>query len=227
MNIYNINEYIAAIKFFRSCVAQHDIFYYNDIISNDYFAPIMELWREHKDRDNLINSSILELFEFIRRENIKKLIEYIIQKYRKDLEDSQHFETFKLMLSTYDTEKQREELKRPPPEDSTIKAFENKKEEDAYFSEITEDEYKEEGDDAELEEKMKFLDKLKPIKSEEEEDGFDLLTKVDKEPQEAKIQINIEGGGELNGKKRMSNLNHDEESPPKKRKTVANDLSEH
>ena len=53
-------------------------------------------------RDNLLNSACLELFEFIKRENIKDLIVHIVESHRERLVEVAYIETFQNLLLRYD-----------------------------------------------------------------------------------------------------------------------------
>lgn len=53
-------------------------------------------------RDNLLNSACLELFEFIKRENIKPIILHIVEKYREKLKDITYVDTFQNLILRYD-----------------------------------------------------------------------------------------------------------------------------
>ena len=52
-------------------------------------------------RDNLLNSACLELFEYIKRENLKPLIEHLVENFRSKLEEITYVDTFKLLLNRY------------------------------------------------------------------------------------------------------------------------------
>lgn len=53
-------------------------------------------------RDNLLNSACLELFEFIKRENIKPIILHIVENYREKLKDITYVDTFQNLILRYD-----------------------------------------------------------------------------------------------------------------------------
>lgn len=61
----------------------------------------MVLWRKHKSRTNLINSAIIELFEYIQKGKIRKLIDHLVQNYKTDFEESKDITTFKDMIAKY------------------------------------------------------------------------------------------------------------------------------
>lgn len=56
-------------------------------------------------RDNLLNSACLELFEFIKRENIKPLIAHLVENYRDKLEQITYVDTFQNLILKYEQQK--------------------------------------------------------------------------------------------------------------------------
>lgn len=53
-------------------------------------------------RDNLLNSACLELFEFIKRENIKMLVQHLVETYREKLQVITYVDTFQNLILRYD-----------------------------------------------------------------------------------------------------------------------------
>jgi len=53
-------------------------------------------------RDNLLNSACLELFEFIRRENIKMIVQHLVETYREKLQAITYVDTFQNLILKYD-----------------------------------------------------------------------------------------------------------------------------
>lgn len=53
-------------------------------------------------RDNLLNSACLELFEFIKRENIKMLVQHLVETYREKLQSITYVDTFQNLILRYD-----------------------------------------------------------------------------------------------------------------------------
>eukprot|EP00936_MAST-01D_sp_MAST-1D-sp1_P000436 g436.t1 len=94
---------LSALRLVRKCVGVKDDFYNRYLVKNDLFAPIFECFRENgASRDNLLNSAIVELLEFIRTENIKTLVDYIVGKYRTCFEHLKYVETFEMLIRRYE-----------------------------------------------------------------------------------------------------------------------------
>ena len=53
-------------------------------------------------RDNLLNSACLELFEFIKRENVKPMITHVVENYREKLEYITYVDVFQELILRYD-----------------------------------------------------------------------------------------------------------------------------
>lgn len=96
------NVYLAALKFFRNLVGLQDEFYNQQMMQDHLFEPILNVVYETMPRDNLLNSACLELFEFIKRENIKKLVEHLVENYRDKIKDITYIDTFKVLVKRYD-----------------------------------------------------------------------------------------------------------------------------
>ncbi|KAI9752655.1 MAG: hypothetical protein M4579_005549 [Chaenotheca gracillima] len=93
---------LTALKFFRTCIGLQDEFYNNQLINNHLFQPILNIVYETMPKDNLLNSACLELFEFIKRENIKPLIVHIVESYRDKIKDISYVDTFQTLILRYD-----------------------------------------------------------------------------------------------------------------------------
>jgi protein phosphatase-4 regulatory subunit 3 len=81
------------------------------MIEKHLYDPILQLFRENKDRYNMINSAIVELFEFIVKEchSNYKLITYLVLRFRPDFMNVKYVHTFETLIQKYETH---QELKR-------------------------------------------------------------------------------------------------------------------
>lgn len=93
---------LVALKFFRTLISLQDTFYQALMTHNNTFGLILDIVSETMPRDNLLNSACLELFEFIKRENIKPFILHVVEKYREKLEKITYVETFQNLILRYD-----------------------------------------------------------------------------------------------------------------------------
>ena len=99
----------AALRFFRQCVGLKDEFYNRYIIKNRCFEPVIAQLQANIKRDNLVHSAILELFEFVRKENVKSLIAHLADVYEEQLKPLTHVEIFSNLLLRHE---QNEEFRR-------------------------------------------------------------------------------------------------------------------
>ncbi|CAG7941465.1 unnamed protein product [Penicillium olsonii] len=93
---------LVALKFFRTLMSLQDTFYQALMTHNNTFGLIIDIVYDTMPRDNLLNSACLELFEFIRRENIKPFILHIVEKYREKIEKITYVDTFQILTMRYD-----------------------------------------------------------------------------------------------------------------------------
>jgi protein phosphatase-4 regulatory subunit 3 len=96
------DELAAALKFFRTLISLQDTFYHVQMTHNNTFELILNIVYETMPRDNLLNSACLELFEFVKRENIKPIIIHVVEKYRDKLKDITYVDTFQNLILRYD-----------------------------------------------------------------------------------------------------------------------------
>ncbi|KAF2804018.1 DUF625-domain-containing protein [Mytilinidion resinicola] len=93
---------LTALKYFRTCIGLHDDFHNRQVVQHNLFDPILNILFETMPRDNLLNSACLELFEFIKRENLKTLIVHLVETYREKLQAITYVDTFQSLILRYD-----------------------------------------------------------------------------------------------------------------------------
>lgn len=77
------------------------------IVKFNLFAPIVDAFIRNNNRYNLLESAILEFFEFIKLEDIKTLCTYFVEKFGKVFEDIEYVQTFKSLKTKYDQHQER------------------------------------------------------------------------------------------------------------------------
>ncbi|EEP79389.1 hypothetical protein UREG_04235 [Uncinocarpus reesii 1704] len=93
---------LIALKFFRTLISLQDTFYYSQMTHNNTFELILNVVYETMPRDNLLNSACLELFEYVKRENIKPIIVHIVENYREKIKNITYVDTFQNLMIRYD-----------------------------------------------------------------------------------------------------------------------------
>lgn len=80
---------------------------FRQIIRCNLFAPIVDAFIRNNGRYNLLESAILEFFEFIKVEDIKSLCTYFVEKFGKIFDDIEYVQTFKGLRTKYDQQQDR------------------------------------------------------------------------------------------------------------------------
>jgi len=93
---------LTALKYFRTVISFHDDTHNRQIIQHELFEPILKILFDTMPRDNLLNSACLELFEFIKRDNIKPLVLHLVETYREKLQTITYVDTFQNLILRYD-----------------------------------------------------------------------------------------------------------------------------
>jgi hypothetical protein len=81
-------------------------------VKSDLFEPIVRSFRANGEKYNLLNSAILELIDFVRRENVRNLVAHLLEKFRDFIDTVEYCETFKLL-------KERHEMNINPSKETT------------------------------------------------------------------------------------------------------------
>lgn len=102
---------LCALRFLRRIIGLKDEFYNRYIIKGNLFEPVINALLDNGTRYNLLNSAIIELFEFIRVEDIKSLTAHIVDNFYKSLESIEYVQTFKGLKTKYEQEKDRQSQK--------------------------------------------------------------------------------------------------------------------
>jgi len=89
---------LSAVRFLRAMIGTKDRFYYRHINKFNLFEPFMEIFQNTGSRYNLLNSAMLDVFEFIRKENIKTLIDHLVGKYEDFFKSITYVETFRQLI---------------------------------------------------------------------------------------------------------------------------------
>lgn len=95
----------------RRIIGLKDEFYNRYITKGNLFEPVINALLDNGTRYNLLNSAVIELFEFIRVEDIKSLTAHIVENFYKALESIEYVQTFKGLKTKYEQEKDRQNQK--------------------------------------------------------------------------------------------------------------------
>ncbi|XP_061034096.1 serine/threonine-protein phosphatase 4 regulatory subunit 3B-like [Eubalaena glacialis] len=104
----NNKNCLSALRFMRRMIDLKDELYNFYIIEGNLFKPVVNALLDNGTRYNMLNSAIIELFEYIRVENIKSLVAHIVEEFYETLESIEYVQTFKGLKIEYEQEKDRQ-----------------------------------------------------------------------------------------------------------------------
>ncbi|KAG9336080.1 hypothetical protein JZ751_002427 [Albula glossodonta] len=103
---YHIKNYIINKDILRRVL---DEFYNRYIMKNFLFEPVVKAFHNNGSRYNLMNSAIIEMFEYVRVEDMKSLTAHVVENYWKALEDVDYVQTFKGLKLRYEQQRERQD----------------------------------------------------------------------------------------------------------------------
>jgi protein phosphatase-4 regulatory subunit 3 len=83
-------------------IGLQDEFYNQQMMQEHLFEPILNILYESMPRDNLLNSACLEFFEYIKSQNIKVLVNHLVETYREKIKDIVYVDIFSSLILKYD-----------------------------------------------------------------------------------------------------------------------------
>jgi protein phosphatase-4 regulatory subunit 3 len=70
---------LQVIKFLKSVLLNNDENLLKIIINNDMFGKIFQVFESNVKKDNLIVSAIMDIMEYVKKQNIKKMVNYLVR----------------------------------------------------------------------------------------------------------------------------------------------------
>ena len=92
---------LTALKFLRAIIGLKDDVFTRIIVGNKLLQPVVDCFVRNGNKYNLLNSALIEFFDFIRSENIKLLIQNFGDLYLAQFQDVQYVSTFKDLKIRY------------------------------------------------------------------------------------------------------------------------------
>ena len=93
---------LSVIRLVRRSLMTHPFFVAEEIVSKDLFRPIVDAFLANGSRYNLLNSTIIDLFEYIRSSNPVNIIDYVMKNFWSQLEGVRYVYTFSLLKRLHD-----------------------------------------------------------------------------------------------------------------------------
>ncbi|KJH50317.1 hypothetical protein DICVIV_03510 [Dictyocaulus viviparus] len=97
-----------ALKMLRTVLAVKDDFYNRYIVREKVLDRVVECFVRNGSRYNLLNSAMLELFDYIRSEDIKLLVKYTVENHMAAFEDVTYVKLFAELKIRYEQQRDRE-----------------------------------------------------------------------------------------------------------------------
>ncbi|NXI19684.1 P4R3B phosphatase, partial [Irena cyanogastra] len=102
---------LCALRFLRRIIGLKDELYNRYITLGNLFEPVVNAVLDNRDRCGLVKSALLELFEFIQKEDIQFLIAHIVENFSDALESVKYIHTFQRLKTKYEQEKDQQNEK--------------------------------------------------------------------------------------------------------------------
>ncbi|KHJ79664.1 hypothetical protein OESDEN_20684, partial [Oesophagostomum dentatum] len=99
---------LGALKMLRTVLAVKDDFYNRYIVREKVLDRVVECFVRNGPRYNLLNSAMLELFDYIRQEDIKPLVKYTVENHMAAFEDVTYVKLFADLKIRYEQQRDRE-----------------------------------------------------------------------------------------------------------------------
>ncbi|KAG4378402.1 hypothetical protein GLYMA_17G032400v4 [Glycine max] len=93
---------VGAVRFIRTILSRHDEHLINYFVRNNVLKPIIDAFVSNGNRYNLLHSAVLELFEFIQKENLKLLLKYIVGSFWDQLMKFEYLASIHSLKVKYD-----------------------------------------------------------------------------------------------------------------------------
>ncbi|KAK1291208.1 hypothetical protein QJS10_CPB17g01109 [Acorus calamus] len=115
-----------------------DEFLFHHIIKNNLLKPVVEAFIKNGNRYNLLHSAVLELFEYIRKENLKALIIYVVDSFWEEISKFGYLSSIQAFKLKYEQSLESAESRNTISVDDSRKRIDDRaveKEEEEYFNE--------------------------------------------------------------------------------------------
>ncbi|XP_071833299.1 serine/threonine-protein phosphatase 4 regulatory subunit 3A-like isoform X2 [Apostichopus japonicus] len=104
---------LGALRFMRRIIGMRDDFYNRYIIKGNLFQPVVSALKSNATKYNLLNSALLEFFEFIRIEDIKLVVCHLGDTFDNEFDKVDYVNTFRGLKQKYEQHLDRLNSKSP------------------------------------------------------------------------------------------------------------------
>ncbi|MBA0570960.1 hypothetical protein Golob_004558, partial [Gossypium lobatum] len=133
----------AAVRFVRTILSRHDEHLISHFVKYGLLKSIVDAFVANGNRYNVLNSAVLELFEYIRKENLKLLVKHIVDSFWNQLVKFEHLpslQSFKVKYKQFLENCGPETNVNAPDPRKRIDERALEKEEEDYFNEESDEE---------------------------------------------------------------------------------------
>ncbi|MBA0780407.1 hypothetical protein Gotri_004507 [Gossypium trilobum] len=133
----------AAVRFVRTILSRHDEHLISHFVKYSLLKSIVDAFVANGNRYNVLNSAVLELFEYIRKENLKLLVKHIVDSFWNQLVKFEHLpslQSFKVKYKQFLENCGPETNVNAPDRRKRIDERALEKEEEDYFNEESDEE---------------------------------------------------------------------------------------
>ncbi|CAO2832121.1 unnamed protein product [Amaranthus hypochondriacus] len=134
---------VAAVRFVRTVISRNDENLNNYVIRRNLLKPIVDAFVANGDRYNLLNSAVLELFEYIRKDaNMKPLLKYLVESFWSQLSKFENLASIQSIAVKYEQSLETVGMPSAAVTDTRKRVEERAldKEEEDYFNEDSDEE---------------------------------------------------------------------------------------
>ncbi|XP_029118800.1 uncharacterized protein [Elaeis guineensis] len=134
---------VAAVRFMRTIISRNDEHLLRHVVKNNLLKPVIDAFIENGNRYNMLHSSVLELLEYIRKENLKSLIVYIVDFFWNQLQKFEHLGSIQAFKLKYEQSMENCDTKNTAAMAEPRKRIDERaleKEEEEYFNEDSDEE---------------------------------------------------------------------------------------
>lgn len=135
---------VAAVRFVRTILSRHDEHLISHFVKHNLLKPIVDAFVGNGNRYNLLHSAVLELFEYIRKqENMKLLVKYMVDSFWNELVKFEHLASIQSLKIRYEQSLENCVMKNSGSTLDPRKRIDERaleKEEEEYFNEDSDEE---------------------------------------------------------------------------------------
>ncbi|XP_072974774.1 uncharacterized protein [Typha angustifolia] len=81
---------VAAVRFMRTIISNNNELLLHQIVKGNLLKPVIEAFLENGNRYNMLHSGVLDLLEYIQKNNLRSLLKYIADNFWKQLLKFEH-----------------------------------------------------------------------------------------------------------------------------------------